>query len=131
MSSLALARFDDSGNVLWSKSFGGAGAAFTVGSVGGNAAGGIVLTGGYTGSVDFGLGPLPASGDTFVARFDAKGMIAWNKSVTVGSSSVLVAAIGPCGVLVATNSPSVNFGSGPLATKTNGVASVGVAALGM
>jgi hypothetical protein len=130
-SSLALARFDANGTLVWAKSFGGAGSSFTVGSLGGNTAGDVLVTARYAGAVDLGGGALPASADTFVAVFGASGALQWDKTVTVGGSGALVASIGPCGVAVATNSPSVNFGTGPLSTIQNGVASIGVAALGL
>ncbi len=128
---LALARFDSSGNLLWAKPFGGAGASFTLGSVGANAAGDVLLTAGYAGAVDLGGGALPATADTFLAVFTSAGALKWSKTVTVGASGGLQAAVGSCGLVVATDSPSVDLGSGPLATVTGGVASIGVAALGI
>lgn len=128
---LALARFDSSGNLLWDKAFGGAGSSFKLGSVGASAAGEVFLTGGYAGAVDLGGGPLPASADTFLVAFTSAGAFKWSKTVTVGAKGALLAAAGSCGMVVATNSPSVDLGSGPLSTVTSGVASIGVAALGM
>jgi hypothetical protein len=42
-----------------------------------------------------------------------------------------MAAVGPCGLVFATNSPNVDFGTGPVSTVTGGVASIGVGALGL
>src|SRR6202035_5225055 len=53
-SSLAVGRFDGNGNLPWAKNFGGAGASFKLGSVGANATGDMILTSGYTGSVNLG-----------------------------------------------------------------------------
>ena len=128
---LALARFDSGGNLLWAKQLGGAGASFTLGSVGANASGEVVLTAGYAGAVDLGGGPLPTTSDTLLAVFTSAGALKWSKTVAVGAQGGLVAAAGKCGLVLATNSPIVNLGGGPLSVVTGGVASIGVAALGM
>jgi hypothetical protein len=131
-SSLAVAHFDSTGNLLWNKSFGGAGSTFTLDSLGVNASGDLMLTAGYQGAVELGAKALPSSDDTFVAVFDTTGDLKWTQTVTVGSAGKLVAAIGTCGVAVATNSPSVNLGAGALSTSSgSGPASIGVAALGL
>jgi hypothetical protein len=126
---LSLARFDQQGDLVWAKSFGGAGSSFHVGSLGGNAAGEIVLTSGYSGAVDLGGGALPSTDDTLVALFDANGRPKWSTTVKVGAQGALIAAPAAHGVAVATDSPEVDFGTGPLAMAAGGVASIGVAAL--
>ena len=113
-SSLAAARFNSSGTLQWAKSFGGAGSGFTIGSIGGNAAGDVALTGGYAGTVDLGGGALSAADDTFVAMFDTTGTLKWSQTVTVGGQGTLVATAGSCGLVFATNSPNVDFGTGPV-----------------
>jgi hypothetical protein len=134
-SSIAVAHFDSKGNVLFSNTFGGAGSSSTMGSLGVNADGALMLSAGYKGSVDLGAGALPKGDDTFVAVFDTTGSLKWAKTVTVGTTGKLVAAIGACGVAVATNSPSVNLGAGPLSKpsmpSSSGPPSIGVAALGL
>ncbi len=129
--SLAAARFNSSGTLLWASSFGGAGSSFKLGSISGNAAGDVVLSGGYAGTVDLGGGALSASNDTFVAVFDTTGALKWSQTVTVGGQGELVAAAGNCGLVFATNSPNVDFGTGPVSVVTGGVASIGVGALGL
>ena len=79
------------------------------------------------GTVDLGAGALPSSSDTFVALFASGGNIAWSKPVTVGSQGTLKATVGPCGVVVATDSPTVDLGTGALSTAS----SIGIAALGL
>jgi hypothetical protein len=76
-----LAKFDPSGNSIWSKSFGDT-----------NVQGGtkvvidekddILLTGGFYNSVDFGNGSLTSAGglDIFVARFSSSGDNLWSKA---------------------------------------------------
>ena len=98
-----------------------------MGSLRVDAAGITVLSTGYSGSVDLGGGALPAGNDTFIATFDAAGALRWSKTVTVGSTGALIAAPGVCGVFVATSSPSVNLGTGPLAP----AGGMGVAGLGL
>ncbi len=114
--SLALARYDSSGTLLWAKTFGGAGSSFKIGSVGANASGAIILTAGYAGAVNLGGGALSTSDDTFLATFTSGGALKWSKTVTVGSQGGLQAAAGKCGLVLATNSTSVDLGTGPLST---------------
>lgn len=131
-SSLALARFDATGTLLWAKSFGGVGSSFNLGSLDTNAAGVSVLSAGYRGSVDLGGGNLPTGGDTFLAVFDSGGTLRWSRVVTVGSSGQLLAAAGSCGLVLATNSLTVELGTGPLSTASPpSSATIGVAALGL
>jgi hypothetical protein len=131
-SSLALARFDSAGNLLWAKRFGGAGASFEVGSLGASASGTIILTGGYAGTVDLGGGALDGGHDTFLATFDGAGALKWSKTVTVGAEGSLRAAAGKCGLVLATDSPTVDLGTGPLSTQQGSApATIGVAALGL
>jgi hypothetical protein len=130
-SALAAARFNSSGTLLWAKSFGGAGSSFTIGSIGGNAAGDVALSGGYAGTVDLGGGALSATDDTFVAMFDTTGTLKWSQTVSVGGQGELIATAGSCGLVFATNSPNVDFGTGPVSVVTGGVASIGVGALGL
>jgi hypothetical protein len=77
--------------------------------------------------VNLGGGALGSGADTFIARFDASGSFKWSQLVTVGGTGQLLAGIGPCGVYVATSSPSVSFGSGAIAPG----GAIGVAALGL
>jgi hypothetical protein len=125
--SLGVARFDGAGNHLWSNSFGGAGSSFTLGGLSVNAVGTVLVTSGYAGAVDLGAGVLPAGDDTLVAAFDPCGNLLWDKGVLVGSNHTLVAAAGSCGAFVATDSPTVDLGAGPLATSTT----VALGALGL
>jgi hypothetical protein len=130
--SLALARFDSAGNLLWTKNFGGTGSRFNLGSLDTNADGMGILTAGYAGNVDLGGGILPSNADTFLAVFDSAGTLKWSKEVTVGSSGQLLAAVGSCGLVLATNSLTVDLGTGPLSTATPpSSATIGVAALGL
>ncbi len=126
-SSLGVARFDATGALLWAKSFGGSGSSFVLGSLGVNANGVLGLAAGYAGAVDLGGGALAAGDDTFIAAFDSGGTLKWSRAVSVGTQGMLMTAVGPCGVVVSTDSPSVDLGTGPLASG----GTIGVAGLGL
>ncbi len=129
--SLALAEFDSNGTLQWTKNFGVAGSSFTIGSVGANASGSVILSAGYAGSVNLGAGALPANNDTFLALFDSGGNLKWSKTVTMGTQGALLAFAAKCGLVLATNSPTVDLGTGPLSMVQGSVDSIGVAALGL
>ncbi|MDH3216079.1 MAG: hypothetical protein OEN01_07280 [Candidatus Krumholzibacteria bacterium] len=74
-----LAKFNASGVHLWSQRFGDASEQYGIG-VAVDASGNVVLTGYYSGTVDFGGGPLNAAGhDAYVSRFDAFGNHLWSE----------------------------------------------------
>jgi hypothetical protein len=89
---LFVAEFDCSGKPLWSKSFGATanvGAELAALAIG--ADGSILLTGGYSGPLDFGMGPLTSAGiwDGFIAKLDATGNAMFAKSFGgMGDTSV-------------------------------------------
>jgi len=113
-----LAKFDASGNHLWSNHFGGTGTERGY-SVATDASGNVVVTGSFERTVDFGGGSLTTShlSDIFVAKYDANGNHLWSHrfgntrrdegfGISVDSSdNVLVT--GYTGGLV-------DFGGGPL-----------------
>jgi hypothetical protein len=72
-----LAKFDSSGAHVWSQNFD----AGVVYSIAVENSGGIVVTGDFSGTVDFGGGPLVSAGlwDVFLARFDADGVHQWSQ----------------------------------------------------
>ena len=79
-SDVFLAKFDSAGGHLWSRRFGDFDhqEAETIGV---DTAGNVVIEGSLNGTVDFGGGPLTASGfgDIFLARFDADGNHLWSR----------------------------------------------------
>lgn len=113
-----VAKFDSAGNYLWAKSFG------DVGSQRGNGiavdnAGNIVVTGAFSGSVDFGGGPLTSAGDSdvFIVKFDTDGEWVWNRRFgdTNSQEGENVAMDQTGNVLVAGSfAGTVDFGGGPL-----------------
>lgn len=58
-----IAKLDSSGKPLWSKAYGPAGGQTSANSVGFDSGGNILATGGFTGSIDFGKGSLPSTGE--------------------------------------------------------------------
>jgi hypothetical protein len=93
-------------------------------------AGGVVAAGTFTGTLDFGGGPLVNSGgakEIFVARLDSAGNQVWSQQFGDGSSDAVVQALandGPSAILLSgTYGPSIAFGGTtltPAAGATNG-----------
>jgi hypothetical protein len=115
-------KFDATGKHLWSKRFGndeqqeGHGLAI-------DAAGNIVVTGIFWGSIDFGGGPITATAgrnDLFVAKLDPSGNHVWSKGFGNASDrgqygqSVAVSSAGDVYV-TGDCSGTMDFGGGPLA----------------
>ena len=76
-----VAKFDPSGNHLWSQRFGDASTQM-VKAVAVDESNNILVTGLFRSSVDFGGGPLTSAGDydIFVAKFDPSGNYDWSRS---------------------------------------------------
>jgi hypothetical protein len=115
-----LAKFDPALGHLHSKRFGGEGREIAF-AVAVDAAGNVVVTGVFDGSIDFGGGPLTSAGDNdvFVAKFDPQLNHLWSKSF--GDPDVQVVsrvAIDAEGnvVLAGYFRGSIDFGGGPLAS---------------
>jgi hypothetical protein len=125
--SIALARFDASGNLIFAKTVGSAGSNFGSFNVRVGYTGITALYGGYTGAGDLGGGPLSTTDDTYIAAFDAAGTLRWTKTVTVGSTGALKLAVGTCGLFVATTSPTVDLGTGPLMSAGSNMGVAGLA----
>jgi hypothetical protein len=113
-----LAKFDTAGNHVWSKRFGDAGDQ-TGTSLAVDGAGNVLLTGSFSGSVDFGGGPLTSAGgrDIFLAKFDTAGSHLWSKRFGDASDqhgySVAVDGAGNA-LLTGYFYGSVDFGGGAL-----------------
>jgi hypothetical protein len=75
-----LAKFDASGNHLWSKSFANA-SVWEYQCLAIDGAGNIILMGDFSDTIDFGGGVLTSAGltDIFLAKFDASGNHLWSK----------------------------------------------------
>lgn len=128
-----VAKFSASGAHLWSKSFGGA-TVDQVNSVAVDATGNVLVLGVFTGSVDFGGGPLVTldnGWDGFLAKFSPTGSHMWSKAFnSVGNydwaNAVAVDASG--NVVISGNFRfSIDLGGGTLSAVLNGVQSFYVA----
>ncbi|MDB4944831.1 MAG: hypothetical protein JWP97_4365 [Labilithrix sp.] len=115
-----VAKVDSTGKHLWSRRFGGiAGAEDRGRSVATDAAGNVVVAGNFSGTIDFGGGPLVSAGswDIFVAKLDAAGNHLWSKRFGDADQqeahTVAVDAAGDI-VLGGTFWGSVDFGGGLL-----------------
>ena len=116
-----VAKFDPSGNLLWSQRFGDAKSQW------GNSAsvddsGNVIVTGTFYGTVDFGGGPLTSAGnhdiyDIFVVKFDGDGNHLWSQRFGdpdwEGCWSVALDGSGNV-ILTGYIDGSVDFGGGPL-----------------
>lgn len=121
-SSIFMTKLDASGVHVWSKNFSQTGlstqlsVAMTIDNINN-----IALTGGYSGSIDFGGGELTSVGtsSTFVAMFDPSGKHIWSKSFgkdQSGSSgsSITMHGTGKTLILTGAFDGQVDFGGGPL-----------------
>ena len=112
-----LVKFDAAGNHLWSQTFGrGSGLSVAV-----DGAGNVLVTGNFTGTVDFGGGPLVSAGgsDIFVAKFDSNGVHLWSQRFGAPGGNGdfgFGVAVDPSGNVVVTGlfENTVDFGGGPL-----------------
>lgn len=115
-----IAKFDPSGNHLWSKSFGDANSQTSY-SLAIDGSGDVVIAGEVYGSVNFGGGLLTSAGDAdiFLARFDAAGNHLWSRRYGDGAYQIAfaVAIDGSNGISVTgPNYGTVDLGGGPLAS---------------
>lgn len=112
------------GNLLWAKRFGDASDQYAS-AVAADPAGNILLTGGFSGSIDFGGGPLPSAvdSDVFAAKLDPAGERVW--SLRAGGAGyqigydVATDAQGNT-ALVGNFAGEVDFGGGPLSAVSPG-----------
>ncbi len=116
-----VAKFHPGGACLWSRSFGDA--ALQAGrDVAAGDGGSVILTGYFTGTVDFGGGILTSNGeyDVFLARFDSSsGFHMWSASYGDAADQIPAAvAAHPQGRILLTGitAGTIDFGAGPLAS---------------
>ena len=112
-------KYNSAGQHLWSKRFGSVDADRGQ-AIATDAAGNILVTGGFRGSVDFGGGPLTTSSiteyDVFLAKFDPEGTHLWSKRLgsTSHDEGFGVAVDGEGNVVVSGNGGAIDFGGGLL-----------------
>ncbi len=118
-----VAKYDAAGTHVWSKRYGSTlvdfGRELAV-----DASGNAYLAGFYSGTVDFGGGPLMSAGglDVFVLKLDASGGFLWSKRLGSTSNDECEGlALDNAGNIVITGyfSGSVDFGGGPIMSAGN------------
>jgi hypothetical protein len=103
-SDVALARLDSSGAHLWSKSFGTAGVSLSP-TIFANANESVLLTGGLTGWVDFGGGPIGSMVDqVYVVKLGSDGTFLWQHPLPSGTRVLA----DPCGAALYATSDAVS-----------------------
>jgi len=112
----SLSRYDASGILQWSKTFG---TCVFPDSVSVSPEGSILLTGHFRSRVDFGLGSLASQGgcDIFAAIFSSDGTPRWSGRFGDAREQFLVQGVhGPKGLVVLAGSfhGTIDFGAGPL-----------------
>ncbi len=119
MTDIYAAKFTAAGVFLWGKRFGAAGAD-NGRDVAIDPSGGIVITGDFPGSVDFGGGALASAGltDVFALKLDTLGGHVWSKRFgDVAAQLGLGVAAGPSGAaLTGSLAGAMDFGGGALAS---------------
>ncbi len=118
-----VAKYDAAGNHIWSRRYGSTlvdyGRELAV-----DAAGNVYLAGFFTGTVDFGGGPLMSAGslDVFVLKLDASGGFLWNKRLgSTGADECEGLALDSSANVVITGyfNGTVDFGGGPIMSAGN------------
>ena len=107
---------DATGSHTWDKSFAAAPDALAI-----DAAGDVVVCGEFSGSVDFGLGPLTSTGEAvFVAKLGPSGVATWNEAFAVSDAmsviKTFVTTDSMGNTLLGANAPgaTIDFGGGAL-----------------
>jgi hypothetical protein len=116
---LFVVEFDDAGNHLWSRRYGGIGSQYASAVVAD--ASGVTLTGTMEGSIDFGGNLMTSAGgtDVFVARLDSDGNHIWSErfggTAYDRGEGIGVDATGDA-VVTGSFGGTVDFGGGPLSS---------------
>jgi hypothetical protein len=115
---VAVAKLDPLGNHRWSKRFGGPGFAVTSLAIATDGLGDVLLKGAFSGTVDFGGGPVTAGTgrcdpDAFITKLAPSGALTWSKYL---HKPGLISIAGDAGgaVTLASASPTFDLGSGPV-----------------
>ncbi len=119
-----VAKFDATGNHVWSKGFGDAEDQTGFG-VAVDGSGNVIAAGSFWSSVDFGGGALTSAGgtDAYIAKFDASGNHVWSKRFgNASSDDVYGGDVDGSGNVIVTGTfyDSVDFGGGALTSAGDG-----------
>src|SRR5437763_165437 len=112
-------KYSPTGATLWSKCLGGVLGGGTGRAVAVDRNGNVLVTGKFSGTVDFGTGPLTSAGgdDVFLAKYTAAGDPVWSKAFGGAMSDVgngVAVDSGGDVVLIGTAGGGSNFGGGPI-----------------
>src|SRR5207244_6038240 len=114
-----VSKYSPTGATMWSKCLGGVlgGGTGRAVAVGGSA--NVLVTGKFSGTIDFGTGALTSAGRSsiFVAKYSAAGAPVWSRAFGGGLNDVgngVAVDSGGNVVIIGTASGSVNFGGGPI-----------------
>lgn len=125
--SVHVAKLDPLGHALWVRQYEATNGFNAYGShVVADAAGDLVITGAFNGTVDFGTGPLTSVGqDIFILKLDASGATRWSERFGGPGNTldqVASVAVGPGREIVVTGTyqGALDFGTGPLSQSSGG-----------
>ena len=115
-----VSKYSPTGARLWSKCLGGVRGGGTGRAVAVDGNGNVLVTGKFSGTVDFGTGPLTSAGASsiFVAKYSAAGVPVWSRAFGGGFNDVgngVAVDAGGNVVIIGTAAGTVNFGGGPIA----------------
>ena len=114
-----VSKYSPTGATMWSKCLGGALGGGTGRAVAVDGSGNVLVTGRFSGTIDFGTGPLTSAGASsiFLAKYSAAGAPIWSRAFGGGLNDVgngVAVDSGGNVVIVGTASGTVNFGGGPI-----------------
>ena len=114
-----VSKYSPTGATMWSKCLGGVLGGGTGRAVAVDGSGNVLVTGRFSGTIDFGTGPLTSAGASsiFLAKYSAAGAPIWSRAFGGGLNDVgngVAVDSGGNVVIVGTASGTVNFGGGPI-----------------
>ncbi|TMB49197.1 MAG: PKD domain-containing protein, partial [Deltaproteobacteria bacterium] len=117
--SIVVAKFSPTGAHLWSKGIGGDLGGGTGRAVAVDGNGNVLVTGKFSGTVDFGTGPITSAGatDIFLAKYSAAGDPVWSRAFGGGMNDAgngVAVDRGGNVVLIGTAGGGSDFGGGPI-----------------
>src|SRR3989475_1582564 len=114
-----VSKYSPTGGTLWSKCLGGVRGGGTGRAVAVDGNGNVLVTGKFSGTVDFGTGPLTSAGasDIFLAKYSAAGDPIWSRAFGGAMNDVgnrVAVDSGGNVVLIGTAGGGSDFGGGPV-----------------
>src|SRR5438094_417283 len=114
-----VSKYSPTGATMWSKCLGGVLGGGTGRAVAVDGSGNVLVTGKFSGTIDFGTGALTSAGPSsiFVAKYSAAGAPVWSRAFGGGLNDVgngVAVDSGGNVVIIGTASGTVSFGGGPI-----------------